>query len=75
MCLGFVAWRQQLYQQDKCGVAWTLQQEKTSSFAKRNGYSTDKNDPDALKASPGWMHDVLKRGDFVAVSWGIFGTQ
>jgi sugar/nucleoside kinase (ribokinase family) len=60
--------REKLYQQDKCGVSWLVLQEKAIAFAKSKGCPTDVNDPDAFKASSGWISNVLKEGDYVSIT-------
>jgi hypothetical protein len=57
-------------QRNKCGaaVSWGILQEKAIAFAKSKGYPTDENDPDAFKASPGWISNVLKRGNLVPIA-------
>jgi hypothetical protein len=58
----YIERRSRLYIRDKCGVSYIHLQEKARQYASRLGIS------DSFKASNGWLHKVLKRGNKKSVA-------
>jgi len=51
------------YKRDKCGVSWSLMQEKALKFAKQ----LDIPEED-FKASDGWLNHTLKRNNWIGIT-------
>ena len=59
--LNYIDLRSTLYSRDKCGLSWTIIQEKALKFAEELGV-------EGFMASPGWVLNALNRGGKISVA-------